>query len=178
MSETIRLHYHRPPDRTEVFEQALLYRDEQVIVTLNPSTSLSKPMVVNGATVFESGAPAIWFTFPGTMHDIGRFHTANGQFTGLYANVIMPVELHSATEWSATDLFLDVWIGEGERPQVLDEDEFDHAVAFGWIEPGQALAARREVTAILDACERGTWPPPVVNEWTIERVSSGKQQRG
>ena len=178
MSETIRLHYHRPPDRAEVFEQELLYRDAQVIVTLNRSTSLSRPMVVNGATVFESGAPAIWFTFPGLMHDIGRFHTVGGRFTGLYANIIVPVEMHSANDWSATDLFLDVWIGEGERPLVLDQDEFEDAIASAWIEPGQAAAARRELEAILDACDEGSWPPAVVNEWTIERVSSGEQRQG
>jgi predicted RNA-binding protein associated with RNAse of E/G family len=90
----------------------------------------------------------------------------------------MPVVMITASEWSATDLFLDVWIGNGEKPRVLDEDEFEHAVAQGWIEAGQAIAARREISAILDACESGTWPPPVVNEWTIERVSSGERQPG
>ena len=167
----MRLHYHRPPDRTEIFEQIVLHRGTEAIVTLNPATALNKPMVIGDTVVFESGAPAIWFTFPNLMHDIGRFHTANGTFTGLYANMIMPVEMHSPVEWSATDLFLDVWIGRDQRPRVLDQDELEQAVARQWIDDTQAAAARAEAARILAAWQAGTWPPAIVNEWTIERVS-------
>jgi hypothetical protein len=150
--------------------QELLYESDDVIVTLLADTPLSRPLLVDGEVVLEKGAPAIWFTFPGHMHDVGRFHTAAGLFTGLYANILMPVEIHSRREWSATDLFLDVWIGVGREPRVLDADELEHAVASGWIPAETGAAARAEATRLIALYEQGAWPPAIVNEWTLERV--------
>jgi predicted RNA-binding protein associated with RNAse of E/G family len=172
LSNFIRLHYHRPPARTDIFEQELLYQSDDVLVTFAASTQLAKTLIIDGKVALEHGSPAIWFSFPGLEHDIGRFHDAAGVFTGLYANVVTPLVMNSATEWRMTDLFLDVWIGKEHGPRVLDEDEYDHAVSQGWITSEQAGNAQREVERIVSAWETGTWPPAIVNEWTIERVSS------
>ena len=58
-----------------------------------PAAGVTRPTVVNGRAVLEPGAPVVWFTFPGRHHDIGRFHTADGTFTGCYANILTPVQL-------------------------------------------------------------------------------------
>ena len=170
MSETVRLHYHRPPDRTDLFIQELLYEDDDVLVTYLAATPMKKPLVVAGEVALETGAPAIWFTFPGLMHDIGRFHTADGTFTGLYSNIMQPVELQTRLDWSATDLFLDIWIGSSGEAVLLDRDELDHAVANEWITRGTAAAALLEASELMSRHRAGTWPPPVVNEWTMSRV--------
>ena len=170
MSEQVRLHYHRPPDRTDLFIQELLYEDESVLITYLASTPMKRPLIVGEETALEIGAPAIWFTFPGLMHDIGRFHTADGTFTGLYANILEPVTFHSRLEWSATDLFLDVWVGQDGQPRILDRDELEEAHASGWITDETAAAALAEAHGLLDRCHAGTWPPAVVNEWPLSRV--------
>lgn len=154
--------------------QELLYESDDVIVTFLARTPLSRPLIVDGNLALENGAPAIWFTFPGCMHDVGRFHIANGVFTGLYANILMPVEVRSSREWSATDLFLDVWIGVGREPRVLDEDELDYAVASNWISEETGAAARTEAERIIRSYQVGAWPPAIVNEWTLERVSKAR----
>lgn len=154
--------------------QELLYESDAVIVTFLAHTPLSHPLVLDGSLALENEAPAIWFTFPGHMHDVGRFHTTDGAFTGLYANILMPVEVHSSREWSATDLFLDVWVGVGCEPRVLDEDELDHAIARGWITAETGIAAHTEAASIIDAYQRGDWPPAIVNEWTLERVCKAR----
>lgn len=170
MSDAVRIHYHRPPDRLEIFVQELLYESDDMLVTFLAHTPLHRPLIVDGRVALENGSPAIWFTFPGRMHDIGRFHTAAGVFTGLYANILMPVEVLTSREWRATDLFLDVWVGVDCPPRVLDEDELDHALASGWISEETGAAARTEAERIVKSYEQDQWPPVAVNEWTLERV--------
>lgn len=170
MNEHITLLYHRPPNHTSVFVQELLHADDNVLITYQPLTPLNKPVVVENDIVLEDGSPAIWFTFPGCMHDVGRFHTADGAFTGLYANIIEPVELHTRTDWSSTDLFLDIWIGPDGEPRLLDFDELEHAVAQGWISAETGERARAEAERLIRLYASGSWPPPIVNEWTISRV--------
>jgi predicted RNA-binding protein associated with RNAse of E/G family len=170
VSEHVRLHYHRPPDRTDVFIQELLYEDHDVVVTYLASTPMKRPLIVGVETALEIGAPAIWFTFPGLMHDIGRFHRADGTFTGLYSNILEPVTFHSRLEWSATDLFLDVWVGQDAEPVILDRDELEHALASRWITEKSAAAALAEAHRLLERYDAGTWPPAIVNEWPLARV--------
>jgi predicted RNA-binding protein associated with RNAse of E/G family len=112
----------------------------------------------------------VWFTFPGVWHDIGRFHRANGRFTGIYANVLTPPTFEPGDVWHTTDLFLDVWIPAGGEPQVLDRDELQNAVAAGWVDEATGLRATAEVDHILAEAASGRWPPPVVDTWTLERA--------
>lgn len=182
---TVHIHYHRLPDREDVYEQALVLDDPSVKVTYQPSTPIPRPVTVEGVPVLEPGSPAVWFTFPGVWHDIGRFHDGDGRFTGLYANILTPCKLHShppgsaprradatggVLRWDTTDLFLDVWRGADGRLHLLDEEDLGRAEGEGTIPRELARAARREADRILAAAREGSWPPSVVEEWTLERV--------
>ena len=172
----VRIHYHRPPDRTDVYVQDLVLDGPDVKVTFQPSTPIPGPVLVAGTPVLEPGSPAVWFTFPGAWHDIGRFHDAEGGFTGFYANGLTPCLLHppgsgeASLRWDTTDLYLDVWLGADGSATLLDEDDLEAALAAGHVGPGEAGAARQEAARILAAIEGGDWPPPVVREWTLEKV--------
>lgn len=166
----IRIHYRRPPDDEQVFDQRELYRDDDVVVTFVDYTLMSKPSLVEGRTILERGSPVVWFTFPGLWHDIGRFHRADGSYTGLYANILTPVRFVEPGVWDTTDLFLDVWIEPGRAPMILDRDEFDEALARGWIDDETARIALEEAERLRKLAERRAWPPPVVEEWTLERA--------
>lgn len=169
----IRIRYHRPPDRTEVFIQRLIHRGPDVVVTFLDRTPLRRPAEVGGRVILEDGSPVVWFTFPGAWHDVGRFHLADGTFTGFYANILTPARPLDADAWETTDLFLDVWLAPGRAPALLDEDEFAEAVAHGWLDGPTATAARAEADRILALAARNAWPPPPVMEWTLERVTAG-----
>lgn len=173
MAETrqVRIHYHRPPDRTELFVQTLVRRSDDCIITFMPATPLARPVRVGGAVVLEEGSPAIWFTWPGRMHDVGSFHDRQGRLTGYYANVLTPVHFHSPLEWETTDLFLDVWV-DGRGGTILDEDELAAALDAGAIDAGLAAAARAEADRLLGAARAGAFPPREVRAWTLERVRS------
>lgn len=168
--ERVQIHYHRPPDRTEVFEQDLLERGEGCVITFVQKAPAHTRVLVQGRTVLEPNAPVIWFTFPDAWHDIGRFHDARGEFTGLYANILTPVEFETPNAWKTTDLYLDIWLGADGSLVTLDEDELADALLRGWIGSPMAARASGEVDRILRGAASGTWPPAIVHEWTLERA--------
>jgi predicted RNA-binding protein associated with RNAse of E/G family len=168
--QVVKIHYHRPPDRTTIFENELVHAADDVVITIMRATSLARPMVINGKTVFEDGAPAVWFTFPDADYDLGRFHTRDGTFTGIYGNILTPVKFVSATEWQTTDLFVDIWLDADGSAHILDEDELQEAVEHGWIEHRTAEKAQLTARKLIADHERGTWPPRVVYDWPLERV--------
>ena len=165
----VRIRYHRPPDRLELHEQFLVHDTPDLKVTFAPSVARSGPLLIDGRSVLENGSPVVWFTFPGVWHDIGRFHTADGVFTGFYANILTPVELGPGHVWDTTDLFLDLWMDEGGA-QVLDENDFDEAIEREWIDETTALRARSEIKRLSAAAQSGVWPAAAVSEWTLERA--------
>jgi predicted RNA-binding protein associated with RNAse of E/G family len=164
----VRILYRRPPGRLQVFEQRLVLDGSDVKITLAESMPYEPPMRIEGQVVLELGSDIVWFTFPGAWHDIGRFHRADGTFTGVYANILTPPELRGL-EWDTTDLFLDVWLPRDGAPMLLDEDELDEAVGREWIDGGMGARARAEGRRLVEEARAGTWPPSVVQEWTLER---------
>jgi predicted RNA-binding protein associated with RNAse of E/G family len=167
----VHIHYRRPPDRITLYRQDMIHEDGHVKVTLARNLVLSGPVLVDGEVVLESGSDVLWFTYPGAWHDIGRFHLADGRFTGIYANVLTPCIFQPGHDWETTDLFLDLWIPiRGGPPQILDEEELRLAEEAGAISPHLARQARAEVARLLRQWEVGAWPPPEVHAWTRERA--------
>lgn len=172
----VHIHYRRPPDRTDVYVQELVLDRPDVKVTFQPETPIPRPVLVDGVSILDPGAPAVWFTFPGAWHDIGRFHREDGSFTGLYANILTPCLLHppdvdrGILRWDTTDLFLDVWMSPDGAVRILDEPDLEAALETGWVTAAEAERARSEVNRIVDDAGKGRWPPAVVTEWTLERA--------
>jgi predicted RNA-binding protein associated with RNAse of E/G family len=164
------IHYHRAPDRYERFEQRVVARTHACVVTLLEAATVARTMLIDGRVALEPDAPVVWFTFPDAWHDIGRFHTSAGEFTGLYANLLTPVEGIATDEWRTTDLFLDLWHPRTGRTRVLDADELAAARTSGHIDEASARRARQEAAALLRALRAGAWPPPVVHAWTLDRA--------
>ena len=166
---TIAIHYHRPPDRTDIFEQLLVHSTAEYVVTYLESAPDRKSSRVDDEVILEPGSPIVWFTYPGRWYDIGRFHRADGTFTGFYANILTPVEMNG-DRWATTDLFLDVWLSATGATTILDQPEFLAAVDAGWISAATAATAREHAETLAIAARQGLWPHPEVAEWTLEKV--------
>jgi len=167
---TVDIHYRRLPDRMQVFRQIVVEQTGDYVVTLLERAELPKPVTRgDGQVILEPGAPVVWFTYPGAWHDVGRFHLADGTFTGWYANILMPPVMMPG-QWETTDLCLDVWLGADGRLEVLDQDELDAARRSGWIAPAAYNRARHEAVQLVQAARRGQWPPAHAHEWTLERA--------
>ncbi|MET0397233.1 MAG: DUF402 domain-containing protein [Longimicrobiaceae bacterium] len=166
----VRIHYRRLPDREQVFEQAVLEDAGDHVVTFLEAARLSRPVVAGGRVALEPGAPVVWFTYRGdAWHDVGRFHLADGTFTGFYANVLTPVAM-DGERWDTTDLALDVWMAADGAVEVLDEDEFEEAVRRGWMDAATEARARAEAASLAAAARAGDWPPPHVRAWDLARA--------
>ena len=163
------IHYLRPPDRLRIYEQRVVDERKDVIVTLSEPVQSERPLTEGGDVLLEKGSVVVWFTFPGRWHDIGRFHRADGTFSGLYANVLTPCEIVGDI-WRTTDLFLDVWWPSAGQPVVLDEDELEAALRDRVVDATTAARAREEATRLLAQAGSGAWPPAVVEEWTLEKA--------
>jgi predicted RNA-binding protein associated with RNAse of E/G family len=172
----VHIHYRRLPDREQVFRQVVLEDAGDYVVTFLPSADLPKPVIAGGRTVLEPGAPVVWITYRNRWHDVGRFHLADGTFTGVYANVLTPVEM-DGDRWTTTDLCLDLWSGADGTLVVLDEDELRQAERERWTTPETATRAREEAAALLEAARAGRWPGPEVHEWTLERARETLSRR-
>lgn len=165
----VAIHYRRLPDRLRIYDQRVVLEGDDVVITLSEPLDLDEPMTLDGSVMLERGSLAVWFTFPGAWHDIGRFHRADGRYTGLYANVITPPIMEGAV-WDTTDLFLDVWWPQDGAPRILDEDELEEARSAGHIGDELSKQAEAEAARLIAAAQAGDWPPPVVEEWTLERA--------
>ena len=165
----VAIHYRRLPDRLRIYDQRVVHEEEDVIVTLSQPVEVEVAMRHDGAIMLEHGSLALWFTFPDVWHDIGRFHRADGTFTGLYANILTPPVIDGPI-WHTTDLFLDVWQTPAGEALLLDEDEFEEAKDQGLMDEPTASRAWREGQHILSAAAQGEWPPRCVTEWTLERA--------
>ncbi|MGE0158348.1 MAG: DUF402 domain-containing protein [Gemmatimonadales bacterium] len=167
--DRVRIHYRRLPDREQVFDQRVVLSREDVIVTLTDPMRLDSPMRIAGEPALEHGSRVVWFTFPGCWHDVGRFHLADGSFTGCYGNVLTPPRILGEA-WYTTDLFLDVWLPRVGPAALLDEDELEEALARSHIDAELARRAREKAGWLLERAAEGAWPPPIVAEWTLERA--------
>ncbi|NIN71553.1 MAG: DUF402 domain-containing protein [Gemmatimonadetes bacterium] len=165
----VEIHYHRPPDRLDVFVQDLVVDRPDYKVTLHDPATVAATLKVGDDVIYEPGAAIVWFVFPEAWHDIGRFHLKDGSFTGWYVNLIAPAQLEGPA-WEMFDLCLDLWIAADGCLQVLDQDEFDEAVDRNWIDPVTAERARSELSRIVAEVRAGEWPPAVVREYDLMRV--------
>ena len=166
---TITIHYGRLPDRISVFDQLVVEETPECTVTLIESSQLSRPVMAGGQVVLEPGGPAVWFTYPGRWHDIGRFYLTDGTFTGYYANILTPVQMQG-DRWETMDLCLDLWVGADGKVEMLDEDEFEEAVERRWLDEATARAALAEADRLATAARAGKWPDPHVRAWDLDRA--------
>ncbi len=168
---TVEIRYRRLGRPTEVYHQQVLENSPRGIVTFQSHTPIGPPLKVAGRTILEPGSPAIWFTFRRAWHDIGLFHLADGTFTGLYANVLTPVEFVSRHGWTTTDLCLDIWVPRQGAACQLDEAELAEAEAAGLVTGELAERARQEVATLMEGLATGSWPPRLVREWSLARAT-------
>lgn len=169
IGEPVTIRYRRLPNDERLFQQLLVARLPECAVTFLDSTPLERPVTAGGAVVLDPGAPVVWFTYPDLWYDIGRFHRADGTFTGLYANILTPVQMEGS-RWETTDLLLDVWVGADGKVEVLDQDEFETALEAGWLDQNTAVRARATAASLAASASLGRWPAPHVHEWTLERA--------
>ena len=166
MTARVRIHYHRPDRGTTVFEERVVLDEPGVKVTLLDQYD-GKDAFAGGRLILPAGAPVLWFVYPDLCRDVGRFHLADGTFTGWYTNLRAPIRF-DGSDWYCTDLFLDHWLpADGAPGMWLDEDELEAGRRAGHVGAADLALAARERLAV-DAClANDSWPPPLTRTTTL-----------
>ncbi len=168
MPRRIHFEYRRPGKKTITYEEILAFERPDVKVLLGEQYS-GENVLVGDSIILEHGAPMIWFVFTGAWYDVGRFHLADGTFTGWYTNMSLPVE-EDGDNWIGRDLFLDLWQPASGSPVWLGEDEHDDAVRSGLIDRATAKRLRNERALIQLQLTQEAWPPPITRDMDISQV--------
>jgi predicted RNA-binding protein associated with RNAse of E/G family len=181
--EQIELIYKRLPDQVSFFQQELIYESETAIVT-RQKVKPSSPLIIDGVTVLDDNYTAFWFIFPDQWYDMGKMYTPQGECTGYYCDIIMPMKRTESKDKQfaftieITDLCLDLWICSLRSPtpsayspdggyHILDEDEFEMAVKNSWIDNTLARKARQELNNLIQLVKTNEFPPTIVEMITI-----------
>jgi len=166
---SVRIHYHRPDRGTTVFEEHLVLDTPDVKVTLLQAYD-GREARAGDRVILPAGAPVVWFVFPRLCRDVGRFHLADGAFTGWYTNLRAPMRIEGS-DWYCTDLFLDHWLpADGGPGMWLDEDELDAAARAGLVEPAHLPLIAAERAAVTRDLAAGAWPPALAREIDLEEA--------
>lgn len=160
--------YSRPGKGSQVFRQRLVLDRPDMKVLLNERFQ-GESVKVGEKVILETGAPIVWFVFPGKWYDIGRFHLADQTFTGWYTNLATPVEMQG-DDWSAGDLFLDLWQPAHGDPLWLDEEEFERAARGGLLDSSTVRRAMNERSLLELELRIGRWPPRVARDIDLQQV--------
>lgn len=170
MSQLIHFEYHRPGKGVSVYDEWLVLDRPDVKVLLQDS--YDGPAVnVNDRKTLDSGASIVWFVFPDSWYDIGRFHLNDGTFTGWYTNLCKPVEFEG-DRWIGNDLFLDLWQFADGTAVWLDEDEFDEALKNRLIDNvlKKQIANQRALIDLQVAQQ--AWPPPIAKDIDLAQAKA------
>ena len=177
MTTQVRIHYHRPDRGTTVFEEHLVLDRPEVKVTLLERYE-GKDAYADGRLILSAGAPVVWFVYPELHRDVGRFHLADGTFTGWYTNLRGAIRM-DGPDWYCTDLFLDHWLPAGGGVGMwLDEDEFEAGVRADLVSPVAFDIAQAERAAVNAEVAAGHWPPPLAGALDLAQARRAVGQQG
>jgi predicted RNA-binding protein associated with RNAse of E/G family len=161
----VRYEYRRAGKASTWYEEWLIVDRPDVKVLLLDRYD-GHGVQVEGADILDPGAPIVWCVFPGRWYDVGRFHRADGSFTGWYTNFCRPPVTHGA-RWMGDDLFLDLWQPAQGGHRWLDEDELDEAARGGFVDAATRARLASERRRIAQALSAGEWPPAVARNLTL-----------
>lgn len=79
---------------------------------------------------------------------ITKFFNNSGELVGIYCDITRPVR-KVGDGFEFDDLYLDVWIIPGNKPVILDEDEFAEAIDAGFIDKDEANLAMKNTQLLV-----------------------------
>jgi len=169
----IHLEYHRPGKDVTSFDE-LLVLDRPDVKVLFLERYEDEEVRVGDRVILGKGAPVVWYVFPETWHDVGRFHHVDGTFTGWYTNLCTPIEMNG-DRWRTRDLFLDLWQSVDGGVEWLDEDELEAAGKKGIVDRATMKRIKNERVMLDLQLRGGSWPPPIARDIDLDQV---RGQRG
>ncbi len=165
MPPRIHLVYKRIPNRVLERDDEVIADLGDVIVARSSFTGMLAPLRVNGAEVIKNGYGMLYFAFVGKNYDILKVYDEEGNFKGLYIDVLAYTKREGNT-LEMLDLFLDIFVFPDGKAFLLDEDELEMALNHGLIDGETFEFAYSVAREILEKLKRREFPPEIV--WDYE----------
>jgi predicted RNA-binding protein associated with RNAse of E/G family len=173
VARRIRLEYHRSGKGVATYDEWLVLERPDTKVLLLDSFP-GPDVVLRAQVVLATGAPVIWFVFPETWRDVGRFHDAQGALTGWYTNFRAPLRM-DGDRWISTDLVLDLWQPVEGAAEWLDERELAEAARRGIMDRPTLQRLQNERTMVQLLVAQGAWPPPIARDIDLAQARALKE---
>ena len=162
----------RPGVGTQEWAQDLLVENPDFILS-SFTFDLERPLIVDGKIVAASGFSGYLFEMLRENTEIIAVFDYRGKLTGYYVNLNSEPRRFPGG-YEVTDWFLDLWVFPDLHHRVLDEDEFDAAVARGLLDPGDAERARSTLRRVLASVAARDFPPRAVREFFLREDRPAK----
>lgn len=137
--------------------------------TWGPNTPTMTTVKLQGAEPSIVAEPNyIWFRFWLAEDEqiVERYFAPDGQPIGSYMPITMDLEKRGRA-FQTIGLILGLWIAADGRVTVLNEDDFDEAVANGQVNPVESERAEMRIRALTSAISQKRFPPALVRNFTI-----------
>ncbi|AFL94304.1 hypothetical protein CL1_0089 [Thermococcus cleftensis] len=157
----IHLIYRRIPNRILERDDDVVADLGEVVIAKSRFEGMLVPLKVNGVEVIRNGYTMLYFAFIGENYDVLKVYDENGEFKGLYVDVLAYTKREGNTI-EMLDLFLDIFVFPDGRAFLLDEDELEMALNYGVIDRDTFDFAYSVAREILERLKRGEFPPEVV----------------
>ncbi len=166
----------RLPDDVVQWRHRKLLENSEVSVSAFHETSLDRPITARGEVIVEKEFSGILYFFWDEWFNVIRIYDRDLEFKGYYSDIITPVQ-KTLTMYTATDLYLDLFMFPDGTYVVEDEDEFEEAVRRGLMDEGIIRNAREAIDRLVLMAEAGKYPPEPVWRFPQEPVSVLRQLR-
>ncbi len=160
----IHLIYKRIPNRVLEREDEVVVDLGDIIVAKSEFKGMLTPLKVNGVKVIDNGYTMVYFAFVGRNYDVLKVYDEEGNFKGLYIDVLAYTRREGNT-LEMLDLFLDVFVFPDRDAFLIDEDELEMALNYGLIDKETFDFAYSMAREILEKLKRGEFPPAIVWEY-------------
>ncbi|ASJ09160.1 hypothetical protein A3L11_07925 [Thermococcus siculi] len=164
MPPKIHLTYKRIPNRVLEREDEVVADLGNVVVAKSRFSGMLAPLRVNGVEVIRNGYNMIYFAFVGENYDILKVYDEEGNFKGLYIDVLAYTK-REGNNLEMLDLFLDIFVFPDGEAFLLDEDELEMALNYGLIDKETFDFAYSVANGILEKLKRKEFPPEIVWEY-------------
>ncbi|ASI99921.1 DUF402 domain-containing protein [Thermococcus celer] len=161
----VRLIYKRIPNRVLEREDEVIADFGNIVVAKSEFSGMLAPLLVNGVKVIDNGYRMVYFAFIGENYDILKVYDKNGNFKGLYMDVLAYTKRYGNTI-EMLDLFLDIFVFPNGEAFLLDEDELEMALNYRLIDKETIDFAYSVANEILEKLKRKEFPPEIV--WKYE----------
>jgi len=164
MQKKIHLIYRRIPNRVLERDDEVITDLGDIVVAKSRFSGMLAPLRVNGVKVIDNGYSMLYFALIGENYDILKVYDEEGNFKGLYIDVLAYTKRERNT-LEMLDLFLDVFVFPDGDAFLIDEDELEMALNYGLIDRETFDFAYSVAGEILEKLKRGEFPPAIVWEY-------------